>query len=121
MADLTTILTSAKHNWKSGDPKKQVRCIYVAVGQKGSTIASVRGALEEAGALEYTTIVAAPASDPAGFKYLAPYNRFGHRPGVDVRRQARPHHLRRPVEAGRGVPLRVAAAPSSAGPRGLPG
>jgi F-type H+-transporting ATPase subunit alpha len=57
----------------SGDPNKQVRCIYVAIGQKGSTIASVRGALEEAGALEYTTIVAAPASDPAGFKYLAPY------------------------------------------------
>src|SRR5262249_32719171 len=51
----------------------QVRCIYVAIGQKGSTIASVRGALEEAGALEYTTIVAAPASDSAGFKYLAPY------------------------------------------------
>ena len=60
-------------NWKSGDPKKQVKCIYVAIGQKGSTIAAVRGALEEAGALEYTTIVAAPASDPAGFKYLAPY------------------------------------------------
>jgi F-type H+-transporting ATPase subunit alpha len=50
-----------------------VRCIYVAIGQKGSTIASVKGALEEYGALEYTTIVAAPASDPAGFKYLAPY------------------------------------------------
>jgi F-type H+-transporting ATPase subunit alpha len=50
-----------------------VRCIYVAVGQKGSTIASVRQSLEEAGALEYTTIVAAPASDPAGYKYIAPY------------------------------------------------
>ena len=60
-------------NWKTGDPKKQVKCIYVAIGQKGSTIAAVRGALEEAGAMEYTTIVAAPASDPAGFKYLAPY------------------------------------------------
>jgi F-type H+/Na+-transporting ATPase subunit alpha len=60
-------------NWETGDPTKQVRCIYVAIGQKGSTIAAVRGALEEAGALEYTTIVAAPASDPAGFKYLAPY------------------------------------------------
>ncbi len=62
-----------KDFWDSGDPAKQVRCIYVAIGQKGSTIAAVRGALEEAGALEYTTIVAAPASDPAGFKYLAPY------------------------------------------------
>jgi len=67
-----TILNQ-KANWDSGDPDKQVRCIYVAIGQKGSTIASVRGRLEAAGALEYTTIVAAPASDPAGFKYIAPY------------------------------------------------
>ncbi len=66
-------IINQKENWESGDPTKQVRCVYVAIGQKGSTIASVRGALEEAGALEYTTIVAAPASDPAGFKYLAPY------------------------------------------------
>ena len=58
---------------RSGDPVKQVRCIYVAIGQKASTVASVRGTLEEAGAMEYTTIVASPASDPAGFKYLAPY------------------------------------------------
>src|SRR4051794_37371972 len=66
-------IINQRENWESGDPKKQVRCIYVAIGQKGSTIASVRGALEDAGAMEYTTIVAAPASDPAGFKYLAPY------------------------------------------------
>src|SRR6478752_4141905 len=66
-------IINQRENWRSGDVNKQVRCIYVAIGQKGSTIASVRGALEEAGALEYTTIVAAPASDPAGFKYLAPY------------------------------------------------
>ena len=66
-------IINQKANWDSGDPDKQVRCIYVAIGQKGSTIAGVRGALEEAGAMEYTTIVAAPASDPAGFKYLAPY------------------------------------------------
>ncbi|MEC8504551.1 MAG: F0F1 ATP synthase subunit alpha, partial [Actinomycetota bacterium] len=69
---LDTILNQ-RENWKSADPSKQVRCIYVAIGQKGSTIASVKGALEEYGAMEYTTIVAAPASDPAGFKYLAPY------------------------------------------------
>jgi len=62
-----------KANWDSGDPARQVRCIYVAVGQKGSTIAQVRQTLEEAGAMEYTTIVAAPASDPAGYKYIAPY------------------------------------------------
>lgn len=62
-----------RDNWLSGDPSKQVRCIYVAVGQKGSTIASVRSTLEENGAMDYTTIIASPASDPAGFKYLAPY------------------------------------------------
>jgi F-type H+-transporting ATPase subunit alpha len=62
-----------KANWDSGDPARQVRCIYVAVGQKGSTIAQVRQSLQEAGAMEYTTIVAAPASDPAGYKYIAPY------------------------------------------------
>ncbi len=66
-------IINQKEFWETGDPEKQVRCIYVAIGQKGSTIAAVRGALEEAGALEYTTIVAAPASDAAGFKYLAPY------------------------------------------------
>jgi F-type H+/Na+-transporting ATPase subunit alpha len=66
-------IINQRENWLSGDPKRQVKCIYVAIGQKGTTIASVRGALEEAGAMEYTTIVAAPASDPAGFKYLAPY------------------------------------------------
>jgi len=66
-------IINQKANWESGDVNKQVRCIYVAIGQKGSTIAGVKGALEEAGAMEYTTIVASPASDPAGFKYLAPY------------------------------------------------
>jgi F-type H+/Na+-transporting ATPase subunit alpha len=66
-------IINQKANWESGDPVRQVRCVYVAVGQKGSTIAQVRQALEDAGALEYTTIVAAPASDPAGYKYIAPY------------------------------------------------
>ena len=66
-------IINQKENWQSGDPKKQVKCIYVAIGQKGSTIAEIAGRLEEAGAMEYTTIVAAPASQPAGIKYLAPY------------------------------------------------
>ncbi|WP_288273570.1 F0F1 ATP synthase subunit alpha [uncultured Bifidobacterium sp.] len=66
-------IINQKSNWESGDPKKQVRCIYVAIGQKGSTIAAVKQSLEEAGAMEYTTIVASPASDSAGFKYIAPY------------------------------------------------
>src|SRR4051812_16399770 len=67
-----TILNQ-RQNWESGDEKQQVRCVYVAIGQKGTTIASVKRALEDGGAMEYTTIVAAPASDPAGFKWLAPY------------------------------------------------
>jgi F-type H+-transporting ATPase subunit alpha len=66
-------IINQRENWLSGDPKKQVRCIYVAVGQKGSTIAAVRGIFEDAGAMDYTTIVASPASDPAGYKYIAPY------------------------------------------------
>ena len=67
-----TILNQ-RQNWESGDEKLQVRCVYVAIGQKGTTIASVHNALEEGGAMDYTTIVAAPASDSAGFKWLAPY------------------------------------------------
>ena len=69
---IDTILNQ-RDNWESGDQSKQVRCIYVAIGQKGSTIASIRQTLEEHGALDYTTIVAAPASDSAGFKWLAPF------------------------------------------------
>jgi F-type H+-transporting ATPase subunit alpha len=66
-------IMNQRQNWESGDEKKQVRCVYVAIGQKGTTIASVRRALDEGGAMDYTTIVAAPASDAAGFKWLAPY------------------------------------------------
>jgi F-type H+/Na+-transporting ATPase subunit alpha len=72
-AVVTDTIINQKEAWATGDPKQQVRCIYVAVGQKGSTIAAIRSALEEAGAMEYTTIVAAPASEAAGFKYIAPY------------------------------------------------
>jgi len=66
-------IINQKDNWATGDPEQQVRCIYVAVGQKASTVAAVRSQLEENGALEFTTIVSAPASDPAGYKYIAPY------------------------------------------------
>jgi F-type H+-transporting ATPase subunit alpha len=66
-------IINQRDNWESGDPARQVKCVYVAIGQKGSTTAQVRQSLADAGALEYTTIVAAPASDPAGFKYIAPY------------------------------------------------
>ena len=66
-------IINQRQAWETGDPEQQVRCIYVAIGQKGSTVAALRGQLEEAGALAYTTIVHAPASDPAGYKYVAPY------------------------------------------------
>src|SRR5215468_10922132 len=66
-------IINQRENWESGDPARQVRCVYVAIGQKGSTIAQVRQSLENHGAMTYTTIVAAPASDPSGFKYIAPY------------------------------------------------
>ncbi|SDL55095.1 ATP synthase F1 subcomplex alpha subunit [Geodermatophilus siccatus] len=72
-AIVTDTIINQKQAWATGDPTQQVRCIYVAVGQKGSTIAAIRASLEEAGAMEYTTIVAAPASEAAGFKYIAPY------------------------------------------------
>ncbi|HYZ10793.1 MAG TPA: F0F1 ATP synthase subunit alpha, partial [Actinomycetota bacterium] len=60
--------------WATGDPKKQVKCVYVAVGQKDSTVREVQEALDSNGALEYTVIVNAPASLPASFKYIAPYS-----------------------------------------------
>ncbi len=66
-------IINQRENWESGDPSRQVKCIYVAVGQKGSTTAQVKQSLEDAGAMEYTTIVASPASDPSGYKYVAPY------------------------------------------------
>jgi F-type H+/Na+-transporting ATPase subunit alpha len=66
-------IINQRANWESGDPSRQVKCVYVAIGQKGSTTAQVRQSLEDNGAMEYTVIVAAPASDPAGYKYLAPY------------------------------------------------
>src|SRR3954447_9466111 len=73
-AVLLDTIINQRENWKSGDKKKAVKCVYVAIGQKGSTIAQVQASLEEAGAMEYTTIVAAPASFPAAFKYIAPYS-----------------------------------------------
>jgi F-type H+-transporting ATPase subunit alpha len=63
-------IINQRENWGT---ERAVKCIYVAVGQKSSTVAEVVGALEAAGALEYTVVVNAPASDPAPFQYLAPY------------------------------------------------
>jgi F-type H+/Na+-transporting ATPase subunit alpha len=66
---LDTIINQRQH-WGT---ERQVKCIYVAIGQKGSTVRELVGALEENGALEYTVVVNAPASLPASFKYIAPY------------------------------------------------
>ncbi|MGZ8636205.1 MAG: F0F1 ATP synthase subunit alpha [Actinomycetota bacterium] len=66
-------IIAQRENWASGDPKRQVRCIYVAVGQKESTVAEVVETLSENGALDYTVIVNASASDPAPYQYIAPY------------------------------------------------
>ncbi len=67
-------IINQRDNWASGDPEKQVKCIYVAIGQKGSTIAEVVEALEENGAMNYTVVINAAASYPASFKYVAPYS-----------------------------------------------
>jgi F-type H+/Na+-transporting ATPase subunit alpha len=67
-------IIAQKEHWATGDPKKRVKCIYVAVGQKSSTVAEVVATLADNGALEYTAVVNAPASDPAPFQYIAPYS-----------------------------------------------
>jgi F-type H+-transporting ATPase subunit alpha len=67
-------IIAQRENWASGDPKKQVRCIYVAVGQKASTVAEVVETLRDNGALEYTVIINASAADPVPFQYIAPYS-----------------------------------------------
>ena len=66
-------IIAQRENWASGDPRKQVRCIYVAVGQKASTVAEVVETLRENGALDYTVVINASAADPTPFQYLAPY------------------------------------------------
>jgi F-type H+/Na+-transporting ATPase subunit alpha len=67
-------IIAQRDNWASGDPSRQVRCIYVAVGQKASTVAEVVETLRSYGALEYTVVVNAAAADPAPFQYIAPYS-----------------------------------------------
>jgi F-type H+/Na+-transporting ATPase subunit alpha len=66
-------IINQRGDWLSGDSKRQVKCIYVAVGQKGSTVAEVVNRLAQQGAMDYTTVVSAPASSPAPFQYIAPY------------------------------------------------
>jgi F-type H+/Na+-transporting ATPase subunit alpha len=66
-------IIAQRDNWASGDPKRQVRCIYVAVGQKASTVAEVVETLRDNGALDYTVVINASAADPVPFQYIAPY------------------------------------------------
>ena len=69
---IDTIINQKEIN-KSGDEKNKLYCIYVAIGQKRSTVAQIVKSLEDSGAMEYTTIVSATASDPAPLQFLAPY------------------------------------------------
>jgi F-type H+-transporting ATPase subunit alpha len=69
---IDTIINQKEIN-QSGDEKQKLYCIYVAIGQKRSTVAQIVKTLEDAGAMEYTTIVSATASDPAPLQFLAPY------------------------------------------------
>jgi len=69
---IDTIINQKDIN-KSGEEKDKLYCIYVAIGQKQSTVAQIVKSLEDAGALEYTTVVSATASDPAPLQFLAPY------------------------------------------------
>ena len=96
-------------------------CIYVAIGQKQSTVAQVVAQLEESGAMEHTIVVFAGASDPAPLQYLAPYAGVRDGRGVPRHRARRARRVRRPVEARLGLPPGIAAHATSAGPRGVPG
>src|SRR5919109_2320553 len=66
-------IINQRENWESEDEDRRVKCIYVAIGQKSSTVAEVVEALESNGAMDYTVVVNAPAAYPASFKYIAPY------------------------------------------------
>ncbi|WP_304617794.1 F0F1 ATP synthase subunit alpha [Paracoccus sp. (in: a-proteobacteria)] len=71
---LDTILNQANYNGREAEGMKTLHCIYVAVGQKRSTVAQLVKKLEETGAMAYTTVIAATASDPAPMQFLAPYS-----------------------------------------------
>jgi len=70
---IDTIINQGEIN-KSNDESAKLYCIYVAIGQKRSTVAQIVKTLEDAGAMEYTTVVAATASEPAPLQYLAPFS-----------------------------------------------
>ena len=92
-----------------------IYCIYVACGQKKSTVAQVAAVLEKHGAMEYTTIVAACASDPATLQYIAPYAGCAMGRILPGQGPARPDHLRRSFQAGRGLSPGLPAAQAAPG------
>ena len=71
---LDAILNQKNYNGREGDGMKTLYCVYVAIGQKRSTVAQLVKKLEETGAMEYSIVVAATASDPAPMQFLAPYS-----------------------------------------------
>ncbi len=111
----TAIALDTIINQKGGD----MICIYVAIGQKRSTVAQVVKTLEDHGAMEYTIVVSASASDPAPMQYLAPFAGCAMGEYFRDSRQARAVHLRRSFQARRGLPRDLAAAAPPAGPRSL--
>ena len=115
-----TILNQ-RENWETGDPKQQVRCVYVAIGQKGTTIASVQARARRRRRDGVHHHRRGPGVGLRRLQVARALHRLGHRPALDVRRQARPDRVRRPDQAGRGLPRDLAAAAPPAGPRGLPG
>jgi len=116
----TDTIVNQRGNWETGDPDKQVRCIYVAIGQKGSTVAAVRESLEEAGGAGIHHHRRRPGVGLGGVQVAGPLHRLGHRTALDVPGQARPHRVRRPVQARRRLPRHLPAAAPPTGSRGLP-
>ena len=100
---------------------KDLVCIYVAIGQRMSTVVDVMERLEADGAMENTIIVAASADEAAPIKYMAPVRRLRDGRALPLQRQGRALHLRRPHQARVRLPPDVAAAAAAARPRGLPG
>ena len=119
---LDTFINQKKPNEAAGaEDGKKLFCIYVAIGQKRSSVARFVKTLQDHGALEYSIVVAATASDPAPMQYHRPLCRLCDGRVFPRQRHARGDRLRRPVEAGDRLPPDVAAAAPPAGPRGLSG
>ena len=95
--------------------------VYVAIGQRMSTVVGIAQTLEDAGALDSTIIVAAPADEAAPIKFMAPYAGCAMAEHFTYQGQHALVRLRRPHQARVRVPPDVAAAAPPAGPRGLPG